>query len=202
MDRLIRAYASSKKPLVIEHLISDMLTEIAEKHQVDADALMDTCMAFLTRQTTTARCEGVMKNGVRCTCPSLQDSVYCRRHLALSEAPTAVAKLPRCIGITHRKEQCLSDSIPGSEYCKLHTRKHENELKKAQECGCVFYEEDEDGEPVFCSKKAIPDKWTCKNHAHLERNQVHMYRYPNLTAYKTRAAHECSNRILELLLEN
>jgi hypothetical protein len=200
MESLIRAYATSKKPLVVERLISDIIAEIADVHQLNRDALMETCTTFLTRKTSSSRCEGVMKNGVRCTCPSVQDSAFCRRHLACEEtAPAVMSDRPRCIGMTHRKDQCLSDAIPGSEYCKLHKRKHENEERRSL---CAYYEEDEDGEPLFCSKNAVSGKWTCTKHSHLERNQVHLYRYPHLFAYKTRQPHEPSNRILELLLEN
>lgn len=194
MESLIRKYISSKKPRVIENLLIEVLSEIGDKYTIDKEDLLEICANFMSQKSSKTQCEGIMKNGMRCVCPAVPHDTYCRRHLACK---SPALERTRCIGITNKGEQCLSDALHDSEYCKLHERKRQD---AALRLPCVYYDEN-DGDLDFCEKSVIPGKWTCKKHAHLERNQISLYRYLNLHAYKNRPAHEPSNSVLETLLE-
>jgi hypothetical protein len=196
MEPLIRSYISSKKPRVIHNLLVDVLSEIGEKHSIDKEELFETCMHFMSDKACKSQCEGIMKSGVRCVCPAIPHESYCRRHLACK---SPALERPRCIGVTNKGEQCLSDALhSGSGYCKIHDRKRQNDALRLP---CVYYDEQDD-ELDFCENTTVLGKWTCKRHAHLERNQTSLYRYPNLHAYKNRPSHEPSISVLESLLEN
>ena len=196
MESLIRFYISSKKPNVVENLLIDVLSEISTKYDIDKKELLDTCTRFMESKSSKSRCEEIMKTGARCACPVVPNESYCRRHFACKS--TAVERT-RCTGITNKGDQCLSDALHGSSYCKLHERKRQNDALRLP---CVYYDEHDDDELDFCGNTVVIGKWTCKKHAHLERNQASLYRYPNLHAYKNRPRDEPSNNVLESLLED
>jgi len=195
MESLIRAYISSKKPHLVENLIIDILSDISDKYDIDKEDLIESSTRFLSERSSKSRCEEILKNGTRCVCPVVPDESHCRRHLARKNN---ALERSRCIGITNKGDQCLSDACHGSSYCKLHERKRQNDELRSP---CVYYDEHDDDNLEFCENTAVIGKWTCKKHAHLERNQTSLYRYSNLLAYKNRPVQESSNSILESLLD-
>jgi hypothetical protein len=201
LQTLIRNYIQvhQGKHFVFERLIRDLLTEIAEKHSVDSKDLFSTCEQYLNRSSQVVKCQGriMSKNGIPCTCPALQNELYCKRHLTMKEPVAEVART-RCVGETHDGSQCVRDAKPGQTLCGLHLRRVQNEsLRSKERIPCAFYQ-DTDDKPVFCTQNACKNIWFCKSHKHLQPIYASVYKKANLSDYLNDAV---KNPMIESLLK-
>ena len=181
LQLLIRKYIQvhQGKHFVLEMLLNDIIQEVSDKHDIDREALLRTCNTCLQNKIKPRRqCEGFVasKNNARCTCPAIENEMYCKRHLTQPCTASSTAH-PRCVAINLNGTRCIRNAKEPSTMCGLHMKKQNNdEIRESEKkYPCAYYDETEGGYS-FCTKNAKTNKWFCKKHSHLQSIYAPVYK--------------------------
>lgn len=161
LQTLIRQYIQvhQGKHFVYERMIRDLLKEISVVYKLSEDALFTTCEQMLNRSSQVVKCQGFVasKNNTPCTCPAIENELYCKRHLYLKEHKDV--NEATCIGFLHNGAPCTAKAILG-QYCKRHVRQSAPDEPMAPKTRCIG--ETQDG--YQCVRDAQPDHHLCGMH--------------------------------------
>ena len=168
LQTLIRKYihVHQGKHFVYERMIRDILTVISTEHEVPEDKLFATCEQFLNRSSQVAKCQGfvVSKNNLPCTCPAIENEMYCKRHLYLKEDRTTAGT---CIGTLQKGTPCTAKAVHG-QYCKRHWSQASSESPPPSvKTRCVG----ETHEGAQCVRDAQPGNTLCGMHIRKMHNK-------------------------------
>jgi|TARA_B110000261_G_scaffold159160_1_gene196571 hypothetical protein len=167
----------------VEKVIRSCLIQIAGETDYDLETMNTIVTKYLNKDEPCSQCHATVPSGRQCSNTALQTSTFCKRHLFF-QPPVVKCQ---CVALTKNGTRCLRDAKlePGTTtaFCGLHIGKARRDLRKIDVVGCMFYDEADDTELVFCKNPCVHEQWCCQEHKHLEAMNKKMYKFNHLGAY-------------------
>jgi len=165
-----------------EQRVNDILSKISEEYEISMDELK----TYIEKPQLDERerCAGILKNGKPCNHHTNKDSKYCLKHKYQHEQDS-IQTLSQCTAINKNGQRCIRNATTSDDVCGLH-RFIGSTSKTTSNHTCVYYDEDEDQNHIFCNQFSMKNIWFCKKHAHLQNVYMHQYKAKNLNHYKER----------------
>ena len=168
----------------VSRLISRILTQISEDHQIEVEALQTSVDKIIQPEESKKRCQGlVASKGYKplCTACPLPGSLYCKRHMFNGCVPEETTTT-QCQMITKNGERCMKNACANSTFCGVHVFFNSlQQRKQLTSTPCVYYD-DQEGEE-YCKKEVHENGWFCVKHKHLNKLYTKTYKYNNLKEY-------------------
>ena len=177
-------------------LVEHVITNIANTHDIDVEALTQTVAPLLQREENVfVRCKGLVasKNNLPvCRCRVVKDTDFCRRHTPVwvDESLTSSAKT-QCTAHVNNGTRCLKNAKFGHEICGTHLIKQlyrqRQEQNDQDRLPCIHYEENEDHDDQDFCNRSTPhkDTWFCIKHAHMQSMYERLYGAKSVSDYQT-----------------